>query len=61
MGVSNEAGVKNAKKGIFRNVVSVFTHRNPKNELVWGEDIPVVIDRAKTYGRWVRPENVVWL
>lgn len=34
--VSNEAGVFNARKGVWHGVKSVFTNKNPKNGKVWG-------------------------
>lgn len=57
--VPNEAGVLGARRGVWNGCMSVFTHRNPKNGKIWGENIPVPHYRARTeYGKWVSYEEV---
>lgn len=54
--VSNEAGVFNARKGVWNGVKSVFTHKNPKNGKMWGEDLPIPF--CKELGKWVNEDEV---
>ena len=38
----NDAGVVNARMGHYCGDTYLFTHRNPSNGKVWGENIPVL-------------------
>lgn len=59
-GAKNDAGVFNARIGVWNGKKSVFTHRNPKNGKVYGEDLP---EPGNSYqlGRWVPAEEVVFI
>lgn len=56
--VPNDAGVFNARRGIWKGVNSVFTHRNPKTGKLWGEDIPVFSRIYAERGMWVPADEV---
>lgn len=56
--VKNESGVLGARKGIWSEQKSVFTHRNPKTGMVWGEDLH---GDDGALGRWVPYDEVEWL
>ena len=60
MGVRNDAGVYNARKGHYDGGEYIFTHRNPSNGHLWGEDIPNSSDDSnnKSLGKWVPAEEV---
>lgn len=61
-GEPNDAGVFGARRGNWRGTMSVFTHRNPKNGTVWGEDIPVMRGgRIVGYGAWVPYDEVKFI
>lgn len=52
--VSNQSGVFGARIGVWKGQKSVFTHRNPKNGKIWGEDLR----NGNDVGMWVNPEEV---
>lgn len=56
----NEEGVFNAVMGDYNGGVHLFTHRDPKSGMIWGEDIPVKGNKAGSteLGAWVAPESV---
>lgn len=58
--VPNDAGVFGARRGIWRGKESVFTHRNPKNGKIWGENLP---DHwgSLILGTWVDPKEVKFI
>lgn len=58
--VPNEAGVLRARRGVWRGKESVFTHRNPKNGKIWGEDLPDH-SNSSILGKWVNPEGVTFI
>lgn len=53
----NESGILNARYGRWKGIRSLFTHRNPKNGKVWGEDLPV---DSVNVGKWVPYDEVEW-
>lgn len=55
--VPNEAGVFGARYGVWKGYLSVFTHINPKNGKLWGEDILV----GGRFGAWVPKEEVKFI
>lgn len=60
--VSNEAGIVNARVGIYNGEKSVFTHRNPDTGMIWGEDLKVRYSNGHyDLGRWVPSDSVEWL
>lgn len=61
-GVRNEAGVVNARIGIYNGEKSVFTHRNPVTGMVFGEDLKVHYPNGHyELGRWVPSDSVEWM
>lgn len=55
---NNDAGIKNARHGIWNGQKSVFTHRNPETGAVFGEDLAIRIGKKLEYGRWVPADEV---
>ena len=58
--VQNDAGVKNARMGHYDGGTYLFTHRNPSNGKIWGEDIPVK-EGSSELGKWVPSDRVEFL
>ncbi len=60
-------GVVGVREGLCANELgkverSMFTHRNPNTGEVYGEDLTNRDeDVRKCKGKWVRPEEVVWI
>ena len=52
----NEAGVLTARRGVWRGKEYIFTHRNPANSKIWGEDI--LNGKGTALGAWVPSEQV---
>ena len=48
-----------ARYGRYQGKDYLFTHRNPKNGDLYGEDIPVDTGR-NIYGKWVHSDSVVF-
>ena len=57
------SGMYNTRIGIYGSTKSLFTHYNPENGDVWGEDIPDGKDENgyQMYGRWVPGDKVKWI
>ena len=51
--------------GIYGGKKYRFTHRNPKNNEVWCDDIPIIVyttsGQRVEYGKWVSSDKVKWL
>lgn len=54
---ANEGNLYNARMGRFKGEESVFTHRDPSNDYIWGEDLSA----GREKGRWVDSRNVEWI
>ena len=55
--IRNEYHVKFAQLGMYAGKECVFTHRNPKTDEVWGEDIP----NGREFGKWVDKRKVKFI
>lgn len=58
--VPNESGVFGARIGVWKGLRSVFTHKNPKNGKIWGEDLHIE-SMGRDVGMWVNPEEVTFI
>lgn len=56
--IKNESGVFNARYGMWKGKKYLFTHRNPGNAMLYGEDIPVKENSNTVYGKWVPSDEV---
>lgn len=54
----NDAGVVNARMGRYNGGTYLFTHRDPSNGKLWGEDIPVWSGKTLELGAWVNSDQV---
>ena len=58
------ASVKFRRYGNYGGELFVFSHRNPMNNEVWSDDIPVIEivngKPHKVYGAWVPSDKVRW-
>ena len=59
----NDAGVVNARMGHYCGDTYLFTHRNPSNGKVWGENIPVLDFKGRPVelGKWVPSDQVTFV
>lgn len=55
----NDDRMLGARYGQYRGHDYLFTHRDPKNGDLYGEDIPVDMSR-NIYGKWVPSDSVVF-
>lgn len=55
----NDDRMLGARYGRYQGKDYLFTHRNPKNGDLYGEDIPVDMSR-NIYGKWVHSDSVVF-
>lgn len=62
MTIPNSSGIINAKIGFYNGRKCVFTHRNPKNGMVYSDDIKKMLCKDGTVlcGDFVPAEKVDW-
>lgn len=55
----NDGRMLGARYGRYQGEEYLFTHRNPKNGDLYGEDIPIV-PSSLTHGKWVPSDSVTF-
>lgn len=55
----NDGRMRGARYGRYRGKEYLFTHRNPKNGDLYGEDIPIV-PGSLILGKWVSSDSVTF-
>lgn len=55
----NDGRMLRARYGRYQGKEYLFTHRNPKNGDLYGEDIPIV-PGSLTQGKWVSSDSVAF-
>lgn len=58
-GTRNDDRMLGARYGRYRGKEYLFTHRNPKNGDLYGEDIPIV-PGGLILGKWVSSDSVTF-
>ena len=55
----NDGRMLGARYGRYQGKEYLFTHRNPKNGDLYGEDIPIVLG-SLILGKWVSSDSVIF-
>ena len=58
VGIKNESGIINARYGYWNGLKCLFTHRDPKNAMLYGEDILTKENGKIMYGKWIPSDEV---